>query len=132
MSRDNQLAPRDPELEQARIDIHERGSSKTCEQSGANRVVEVQQQVRPLEDGLRLLAVRIDVDRRQLGGRRLGIRSEDEEFGAQTVSLHPLAELGQRRGLSIGPARGSKAFQPVDVAIELTEPEDVLEVDPEM
>src|SRR5438034_3643198 len=93
MSGDNQLAPRDPELEQTRIDIHEGGSSKTCEQSGANRVVEVQQQVRPLKDGFRLLAIRIDVARRQFGGRRLSIRSEDEELGAQTVSLHPLANL---------------------------------------
>src|SRR5207247_5658901 len=81
MSGDNQLAPRDPELEQTRIDIHEGGSSKTCEQSGANRVVEVQQQVRPLKDGFRLLAIRIDVARRQCGGRRLSIRSEDEELG---------------------------------------------------
>src|SRR5207249_7658165 len=109
MSGDNQLAPRDPELKQAWIDIDQRGASKPCEQGGANRVVEVQQQVRPLEDGFRLLAVRIDVARRQLGGRRLGIRSEDEEFGTQAVSLHPLAERGQRRGLSIGPTRGSTA-----------------------
>src|SRR5205809_5138102 len=120
MWRDGQLAPGDPELEQARIDVHQRGASKTCEQGWANGVVEVQQQVRPLEDGFRFLAVRIDVARWQLGRRRLGIRPEDEEFGAQTVPLHPLAELGQRRGISIGPARGSKAFQPIYVATELT------------
>src|SRR5205814_9332690 len=90
MSRDGLLASGGPGLEQARIDVHQRGASKTCEQGWANRVVEVQQQVRPLEDGFRFLAVRIDVARRQLGRRRLGIRPADEEFGAQTVPLHPL------------------------------------------
>src|SRR5207237_10322626 len=75
---------------------------------------------------------RSDQARRSLRRSRLATRPEDEDFGAQTVPLHPLAELGQRRRISIGPARGSKAFQPIYVATELTQPENVLEVDPEM
>ena len=53
-------------------------------------------------------------------------------LAAQPILLHPRAEGGEGGGFLLAAALGVKCLQPVHIAAELAQPEDVLEVDPEM
>ena len=132
MWRHGQLLAADPELQQARINVHQRRASKVREQAGADGVVKIQQQVSPFKNGLGFRPAHVQIIRRRFRRGCIAPREVENVLAAEAMLVHAPAKRGQRLGFLFRTAHGAKAFQPIHVATELTQPEHVLEVNPKM
>ena len=131
VSRHGELSATGPELEQPRIDVHQRRAPEACQQARIDRVVEVQQQVGALVQRFGFVAAHDQVFRGPRGREViLAIREIQGELATEPVGLRPRTKRCQRRRLPFRLALGAKAFQPIHVAPELAEAQDVLQVDP--
>ena len=130
VSRHSQLLPADPELQQPRIDIDQRGASKACQQPGGDGIVEIYQHVSPLEDRLGFGLGHVEVAPRRFDRGVVRVNEINYAFSAQAILLHPSAKRGQCGGVLFRVALGAKTFQPVHLATQLPQPLRVLHINP--
>ena len=125
---DPQLAGAHPELEEAGIDIHERGPLEAREQIGIDRMIEIQQQIGVAENRPRCRLRHPGVLQRAGAGL---LKAEDDLL-AQAVSLQAPDKAVQMSGITLAIARGMEPFEPVDIAADAEQRLRVLHVHPEM
>ena len=132
MPRNGELSPADPKLQQSRIDIDQGRASKAGQQSGVDRVMEVQQEVR-----LRKRCFGLGLSDAEICGRRKRgdvalLAHVENELSAQAESLHPCSEGGQRSGVPFLIVAAAEALHPIHVATQLAQPLGILQVDAEV
>jgi hypothetical protein len=111
-----ELAGAYPKLQQPRVDIHQCAAPNAGEQSGIDRVVKVQQEIRPPQNRLGFGPRAAD----EMEGTRTSVSSAvervKESFSFEPESLHPLEEGRDHVGLPFRIGGGSELLQPVDLA----------------
>ena len=131
MSRHPELAAADPELQQSRIDVHQRRAAEPRQQARADGIVEIQQQVSLLEHCLRFVAAHVEILRRSFGHRLVAGCGVENASSFEAIPAHPRAERGQCGFLS-GADHVVQSLQPVDLAAKLAKAQHVLHVHPEV
>ena len=128
VSGDAQLSGADPELEQARIDVHQGGTAEACEELLIDAVVEIQEEVGGTEDPPCVGFGQPGV----LEGRRARLLETDDRLAAKTVVIEPPDEAVETVAIPFAVAGRIVALEPVHVAADAAERLRVLHVHPEM
>src|SRR6266487_1901734 len=130
--RDGELSRTHPVLKQPRVDIHQRRAPCAREQSRVDRVVEVQQQVRPSHHGLSLRPCA--AYEAEGGGASFLIRVErvEQRLPLEPEALHPLEEARKYICFARWIRRWLEVLEPIDLASEAAQRLDVLHVHPEV
>ena len=131
VGRHGKLTGADPDLEQARIDVHQRGASKAGQEGGVCLVVEVEQEVGFPEHLLGLGSGPAEI-LPQLPAVRATARPVQDDAGVDAVLGHELSEIGGPLPVSLGVAGPRGALQPVDLAADASQALNELHVGPEV
>lgn len=132
MRRNDELSPADPKLEQSRIDVDQGRASKAGQQSGVDRVVEVQQEVRLRKRCFGLSLGHVDMCGGLKGDDSTPLAHVENEFAAEPESVHPCSERCQRSGVPLFIVAAAEVFHPVHVATQLAQALGILHIDGEV
>jgi len=132
MWEDGQLPGAHPHLQQPRVDVHQCRAPGAAEQPGIDRIVEIQQQVRPSQHafGLRPRATN-ELERTGISLPR-PLAPVQQRPAAQPESLHSRQEGVKQLRFQLGIAQRPELFQPVDLTAQPAQRLRVLHVDPEV
>ena len=127
-----ELAGADPELQQPRVDVHERGAPGAREQARVDRVMKVQHQIGASQQRLRLGPRLSDEAWGRVAASRVAVERVQQRLTLEPESLHPLQEGREHLGRPRGIAGRAQLLQPVDVAPQALQAQGVLQVHPEV
>src|SRR6266567_3962742 len=125
------LAAADPELQQPRINVHQRRASEARKQRRRDSVVKIQEQVRAFEDRFSLPATAANVFLRQTRSATW-LAAIKDEFPAKAKPRQAREKRRQQLVFLCSTVATAERFQPVNLAAQRTQALRVLHVNPEV